>query len=180
MSGYGDCVMRQNSDDHRCWISVIGEAEGLRWILAHNRMAWTVASSRRAALLAPGDDLVLYVSRNAFHNPSRDESQLVALATAHTELKRLKQPMALAGREFITTTGVRFSLQLPEREGVAIKPLVPHLSFVRRPEVWGMYFRSGLIEIPEDDFSILKDAIRESHRKHSAREARSSPPSGVA
>lgn len=158
--------MGKQRDKHRYWLSVIGDVEGLRWVLRHGRMAWTVASSRRAALLTPGDSLVVYVSRNAFHNPTRDASQLAAVATILTATKQLKRPMALAGRKFIATTDVQLDLRLPEREGVAVKPLVPRLGFVRRPEVWGMYFRSGLIEISGADFLILKDAISESHSRY--------------
>jgi hypothetical protein len=144
----------------RCWLSVIGDVEGLRWVLRHDRMAWTVASNRRAASLAPGDGLIIYISRNAFHNPTRDESQLAAVATVLATTKRLRKRLVFAGREFVATTDVRFEWRLPEREGVAIKPLVSGLSFVRKPHAWGQYFRSGLMEIPARDFSILETVVR--------------------
>lgn len=149
-------------DGHtRCWLSVIGDVEGLRWVIRHDRMAWTVASNRRAASLAPGDGLIIYMSRNAFHNPTRDESQLAAVATVLGTTKPLRKRLAFAGREFVATTDVRFEWCLPEREGVAVKPLVPRLSFVRKPHAWGQYFRSGLMEIPARDFSILETVLRD-------------------
>ncbi|HXF56598.1 MAG TPA: hypothetical protein VNO34_03325 [Actinomycetota bacterium] len=39
------------------WVAVLAEAEGLRWVLEHARMAWTEASARRAAQVHAGDPL---------------------------------------------------------------------------------------------------------------------------
>ncbi len=143
------------------WVAVLAEAEGLRWVLERSRMAWTEASARRAAQIRPGDALVLYVARGAFHNPTRDESRLVALAEVTTPVRRLRQPVELAGRTFVVGCDLRFEARLPERGGVPVRPLVPRLSFVRRKEVWGQYFRSGLVRVPPEDLEVLARAVRE-------------------
>lgn len=146
------------------WVVVLAEAEGLRWVLERSRMAWTAASARRAERIRPGDRLVLYVARGAFHNPTRDESRLVALAEATTPVRRLRQPVELAGRTFVVGCDLRFEARLPERAGVPVRPLVPRLSFVRRKDAWGQYFRSGLVEVPEPDFEVLAEAVRAAAR----------------
>ena len=40
-----------------------------------------------------------------------------------------------------------------------IEPLVGSLSFARKPESWGAYFRQSPIAISKEDFDVLEDAI---------------------
>jgi hypothetical protein len=143
------------------WVVVLAEAEGLRWVLARSRMAWTEASARRAERIRPGDRLVLYVARGAFHNPTRDESQLVGLAEVVGPVRRFPRPVRIAGRSFVCGCDLRLEVVLPERRGVPVRPLVPRLSFVRREEVWGQYFRSGLVRVPPKDLQVLAEAVRQ-------------------
>lgn len=143
------------------WVVVLAEAEGLRWVLEHSRMAWTEASSRRASRVRPGDRLVLYVARGAFHNPTRDESQLLGLAEVLSPVRRFRKPVEIAGRRFVCGCDLRLEVVLPEREGVPVRPLVNRLSFVKRKDVWGQYFRSGLVQVPAADLRVLERAIRQ-------------------
>jgi hypothetical protein len=147
------------------WVVVLAEAEGLRWVLQESRMAWTAGSARRAGLIRPGDRLLLYVSRGAFHNPTRDESQLVGVAEVASPVARLRKPLAMAKREFVCACSLRFEVTLPEREGVNIRSLVERLTLVRRKEVWGQYFRSGLVQVSARDFKIMADAVRRRARE---------------
>jgi len=142
------------------WVSVLGEVEGLRWVLKNSRMAFTEAMSSKAGKIRKGDGLVLYVGRGAFHNPTRDESQLGGVAEVTSEVRRLGRPVEIAGREFVTVCDLRIEVVLPERAGVTVRPLVRRLQVVKRPEVWGQYFRQGLVSIPERDFLILEKAVR--------------------
>jgi hypothetical protein len=141
------------------WLVVLAEAEGLRWVLEHSRMAWTEASARRASRIRPGDRMVLYVARGAFHNPTRDESQLLGLAKVASPVRRFRRPVELAGRRFVCGCDLRLELVLPGRHGVPVRPLVERLSFVKRKEVWGQYFRSGLVQVPTQDLHVMATAI---------------------
>lgn len=40
-----------------------------------------------------------------------------------------------------------------------IRPLVGHLSFIRKKASWGYVFRFGMIEIPADDFRTIAEAM---------------------
>jgi hypothetical protein len=146
----------------RYWVSVLGEAEGLRWVLKNSRMAFTEAMADRAQGISEGDGLVLYAGRGAFHNPTRDESQLVGVARVTSPSRRLRQPIEIAGRGFVVVCDLDIEESLPERSGVPIKPLVSRLKLVKRPEVWGQYFRKGLVEIGQRDFQLLARAVRRS------------------
>lgn len=42
---------------------------------------------------------------------------------------------------------------------VPIAPLIPELSFITNKQSWGYVFRFGLVEIPESDFELIKNAM---------------------
>lgn len=144
------------------WLIVFGEIEGLRWVIRSKRMAWSAATCPRASRLRPGDQLILYVGRGAFNNPSRDRSQLVGLAEVLSPVRPLRKPVVIAGREFVCACDLRLQSILPERGGVPMEPYVERLGFIRRKDVWGAYLRSGLVELPTDDLALLRRAIAES------------------
>lgn len=123
-------------------------------------MAWTGASAPRAAAIEPGDRMILYVARGAFHNPTRDESQLIGLAEVTSPVRRFRRPLRLAGRRFVCGCDLRIEIALPERHGVPVRPLVDRLSFVKRKDAWGQYFRSGLVEVPHRDARFLEAQLR--------------------
>lgn len=147
------------SADRHGWLVVLAEAEGLSWVLEKSRMAWTEASAGRVSRIQAGDRLVLYVARGAFHNPTRDESQLLGLARVASPVRRLRRPVELAGRRFVCSCDLRFELVLPKRAGVPVRRLVDRLSFVKRKDVWGQYFRSGLVQVPPHDLDLMAAAI---------------------
>jgi hypothetical protein len=144
----------------RYWVLVLGEQEGVAWVLDQSRMAWTEATSARADRVRVGDMCVLYVTRGAYHNPTRDEGQLIALARVSSRPSRLARPLVIAGKKFVTACDLRLTNLLPQREGVSVRPLVEKLSFVRRKDVWGQYFRSALIEVSSEDFEVMAEPVR--------------------
>ncbi len=95
---------------------------------------------------------MLYVTRGAFHNPTRDRSQIIGLATVKSPVTRLRTPVAIGGREFMSACDLDTQIALPERQGLPVEPLAANLSFVKRKEVWGGYFRSGLGSTPGPRF----------------------------
>jgi hypothetical protein len=145
----------------RTWVVVLGDRDGLRWVVKNDMMAWTKGSARKAAEIRCGDGLILYVTRGAFHNPARGEAQLVAEVRALEQPRPLAQPFLLAGRTFVSACRLRFTLLLPEKKGAPVRPIVENLAFVRRKDTWGQYFRSGLIEVPGEDFDVMAQALRD-------------------
>jgi hypothetical protein len=146
------------------WLVAFGEIEGLRWVLEHERMAFSPGLSRRAAQIQPGDSLVLYVTRGAFHNPTRDRSQIAGLATVMSPVSPLRKPVVIDGREFTMACDLKIDVVLAERQGVPVEPLVRRLSFVKKKDVWGGYFRSGLVQLPVGDFRTITRALGQLRR----------------
>jgi hypothetical protein len=143
----------------RYWVWVFGEIAGLRWVLAERTMAFRRAAAPRLLAMEKEDRAILYVGRGAFHNPTADAAHLAGLATALAP-PTSDAPVTIDGEEFPWTAPIRVDLALPERAGPDVRPLVGSLSFVRRPEVWGLYFRSSPQEVPEADFRMLADAVK--------------------
>jgi hypothetical protein len=141
------------------WLVAFGEIEGLRWVMEQRRMAFSEGLAKRATKIRVGDTLLLYVTRGAFHNPTRDRSQLVGVATVRSPARRLSRPVFIAGRDFVATCRIQVETTLPERGGVPFEPLVQRMTFIRRKDAWGQYLRAGLIALPPDDFKVLSDAI---------------------
>ena len=139
------------------WLWVFGEIAGLRWVATHGRMAFSATGAARAQAMRDGDLAVLYVTRGAFHNPTRDSSRLAGLATVSGAVT--DDPVEVGGRRFPVSVPIRVDLLLPERSGPEVAPLAKRLSFVRRPEVWGMYFRGSPMRLSEPDFRILERTV---------------------
>ncbi|MDP9340675.1 MAG: hypothetical protein M3Q23_00925 [Actinomycetota bacterium] len=147
------------AEDPGGWLIVLAEVEALRWVLAERRMAFSEGQCRRASAIRPGDELVVYMGRGAFHNPTRDRSQLAALARVTSDIRALSPPVSIAGREFACGCTLEILMSLPERSGVPVQPLVGRLSFVRWKEVWGQYFRAGLVRVAPNDMQVLRTAL---------------------
>lgn len=137
---------------------VFGEIEGLRWVLEHRRMAFPASAASRVAGMDSGDQAVLYLSRGAFHNPTRDVSRLGGIVRV-TSAPRRGRPVTIAGREFEWFAEIQPEMLLPERQGPAVKALADGLDLVKRPEVWGQYFRTSPIEVGEKDFEVMARKI---------------------
>ncbi len=54
--------------------------------------------------------MILYVARGAFHNPTRDESQLIGVAEVTTPVRRFRRPLELAGRRFVCGCDLRIEI----------------------------------------------------------------------
>ncbi len=106
--------------------------------------------------------MIRYVTRGAFHNPTRDRSQLAGLATVTTPVRTLRRPVQIAGRQFALACNLRIDVVLPERKGIPVAPLVSRLSFIKRKEVWGQYIPVGLIELPAHDLALLGEVLKRS------------------
>lgn len=153
------------ADGGRYWVWVFAEIAGLRWVAEQKQMAFPASATAKAARMRKGDRAVLYTSRGAFHNPTRDEARLVGLVTVTGDCEPL-DGVEIAGREFTWACPISVELLLPERQGPSVRELAPRLELVQRPESWGGYFRNPPIEVSEHDWQLLVDAVQRWHHQH--------------
>lgn len=138
------------------WLIVIGEREGLRWVIEHQRMAFrdTVKGKPSA-----GDPFAIYVSRGAFHNPGRDEAQVLGLGTFKTGIER--RATTVGDERYARTARLDISEVRPERQGLPFRPLVEDLTFIAKKSGWAAYVRQTLVPIPQADFDLIARRLRE-------------------
>lgn len=141
------------------WVWVLGEVDALRWVVDQKTMAFPDSASTRIRDMGAGDRAVLYTTRGAFHNPTRDEARLVGVATVDSSPNRPEQPLTIAGREYAWSCSIEVETLLAERQGPTVRALVPELELVRKPAAWGVYFRQSPVRINETDFECMRRAI---------------------
>ena len=135
---------------------MLSDGVAAAWVLENELMAF--GEHARADRLQVGDAVAVYVSRGAFHNPTRDEAQIVATGRVTREIR--KDPKMIAGRQFNVTCHIALDQRAPLRHGSPFKSMVPHLSFIRESQAWGAYVRRGLVLLPDGDFEMIASALR--------------------
>jgi hypothetical protein len=139
----------------RAYLLVLGDREGLGWVIANSRMAFSARQVQAAGRLAAGDRLLLYATRGCFHNPTRDRGRIFGLASVASDLVELDPPVELAGRQFATACDLLIEGLTPFRTGLELAPLVPSLRVFPKPAAWSGRLRRTLLELPEDDARML-------------------------
>jgi len=142
---------------------VLGNGDAIAWVLSKERMA---VNARLTALPDPGDRIVLYVTRGAYHNPTRDRSQVIGLAeaTGRPSIGRIE----VAGRSYGKSFGLRLDDIADIGRGLPFEPLVPRLGFIANKASWGGALRRPVVKLPESDFSVIESAFR-AHRRRESR-----------
>ena len=141
-----------------CWVWVLGHMDGLRWVLEHNRMAFQRrARARRLDRIDKSDRAILFVTRAAFSNPMRHESRLIGVVRVTDEPE--SRNVSIGGKVFGLIVPFRPEIILGERSGPPAAAIAKRLEFVKRPEVWGTYFRNSPIEVSQRDFDVMARAI---------------------
>jgi EVE domain len=153
------------------WVWVFGEVEGLRWVREHERMAFQSHAASRLTRMHKGDRAVLYVTRGAHHNPTRDVASVAGLATVASEPSQVPA-VEIAGMEFSWLCSVQFDTPIVERAGPSVANLIDRLKLIQQKKSWGVYFRMSPVEIIEEDFRVFASAVREGVAKRPAVESR--------
>lgn len=137
------------------YLLVIGEREGLAWILRERRMAFPPTSRREVTQLKVGDRLLLTTTRGCFHNPTRDATRVIALGHVLSEVAELEVPIAIAGREFTRDCSIAIDLLAPYLDGVELAPLAERLDAFAGSTAWGMRLRRPLLALSARDAKLL-------------------------
>lgn len=142
------------------WLVVFGEIEGFRWVTENQKMAFSAGKCSRARRIRREDRLIFYMARGAYHNPTRDRSQLMGIATVEGDVNPLSRTVLIQGKQFTCGCPLRIEHILPERRGVPFDDrFVQRLRFIKRKEVWGQYLRSGLVHLDGRDAAVLYRAV---------------------
>jgi hypothetical protein len=104
------------------------------------------------ARMKPGDWVIYYSSKLKF-----DEQEPCQKFTAIGQIQEGEPYEFDMGEGFVP---FRRDVQFVDCQEVAIRPLIPKLSFITDPARWGYPFRTGFFEITESDFLVISDAMQ--------------------
>lgn len=140
---------------------ILGERDAIAWVVSQQRMAFTADRAARAATaVSLGDELFLYATRGAFHNPRLDRGRVFGRAIASTPVEVLRKPMLLAGKTF--THGFAFDLDslTAPRVGIDLADLVPKLATFRNKTGWASTLRRPLVTLVSEDAKLIRRLLR--------------------
>ncbi|MFV2083941.1 MULTISPECIES: hypothetical protein [Micromonosporaceae] len=142
------------------YLVVLGERAAIRWVLEQQRMAFPATPRAEVAALAAGDQLLLYATRGAWHNPTRDRGRVIGTATATSAVRAFGEPVEIAGMRFVSGCTLDVDGVVPYPGGVELQPLVHQLAAFPKPHAWSIYLRRPLLRLAAADVELLAGALR--------------------
>jgi hypothetical protein len=138
------------------WLFVLGEQRAIEWVVTNRTMAFR--DHLPAHRVQKGDRFVLYVTRGAFHNPTRDRARVFATGTIIGV--SLDEPVEVDEETFRQSVRLRWDAKpLRPQQGAEFSTLVRQLAFISKPDYWFAYVRKALVPITNADFETLAAAV---------------------
>ena len=145
--------------EERYWVWIFADLHGLRWVLKNRRMAFPEKSGSRTQNLRQGDRAVLYLSRSAVGSAGGYVSRLAGIVQA-TGPVVMGDGEQIGERKYSWFVPIKPELVLSETEGPTVSSIAGRLERVKKPEIWGQYFRNSPAELSKRDFEVMQTAIR--------------------
>ncbi len=118
------------------YLLVISGREALTWILTSQRMAFPGIRSRSASLLRPGDDLLLYATRQCFRSPGRNQSRVIGHAMVSSAVTVLDTAVKFDGRTFPVGCSLNLDVLAPFGNGLELANYVTQMHAFPNKGVW--------------------------------------------
>src|SRR4051794_4998457 len=144
----------------RHYLLILGEREAIAWVLREQRMAFPSTPRAEVAALAVGDRLLLYTTRGAWNNPTRDRGRVIGTGTVTSPVRVLDEPVEISGRRFSSGCELEIDGLVRYPGGVELQPLVANLDAFPKPEAWSIYLRRALLGLSESDADLLLYRLR--------------------
>lgn len=145
----------------RTYLLILGEGEAITWVLREQRMAFPATPRAEVARLAVGDQLLMYATRGAWHSPTRDRGRIIGTATVSSAVRRLDEPLTVAGMPFVSECELTIDGVAAYPHGLELQPLVELLAAFPKPHAWSIYLRRSLLELPAQDAALLGARLEE-------------------
>jgi predicted RNA-binding protein len=109
---------------------------------------------KRAALdrMKPGDEIAIYSPKEAFGKPGRLQAFTALGKVADGDV--WQADMGGGFKPF------RRKVEYAPVKDAPLQPLLERLKFIRNKKSYGAVFRFGIIKVPEDDFLVIKTALK--------------------
>ncbi|WP_182885197.1 hypothetical protein [Microbispora sp. H10885] len=147
--------MRENAS----YLLILGDRQAIAWVLHEQRMAFPPTSRSEIAQVRPGDELLIYTTRGAYRNPTRDRGRIIGHAVVTSDVRRLDKPVHIGGRDYPTGCELNIDRLAPWGRGVELQPLVARLDAFPNPAAWSIKLRRALLRLPEKDAVLILDLL---------------------
>jgi hypothetical protein len=141
------------------YLLILGDRQAIAWVLREQRMAFPATSRAEVNRLAVGDELLIYTTRGAYRNPTRDRGRVIGTTTVTSAVKRLDDPVEFGGRVFPHGCDLLVESLVPWGAGVELQPLVERLDAFPDPKAWSIRLRRPLLRLPAQDAALLRSRL---------------------
>jgi hypothetical protein len=142
------------------YLLILGDRDAIAWVLDEERTAFPATARAEVDRLAAGDELLIYATRGAFGNPTRDRGRVIGHAVVTSAVSPLDEPVVFGEREYPRGCELRVESLAPWGQGVELRPLVERLDAFPDPRSWSVHLRRPLLRLPKSDADFLLDALR--------------------
>lgn len=127
------------------------------WPVVRDKRVWGLPEGREKLIkrLKRGDYLFIYLissRKGGVTLPPRLAGLFQVASEPYQDSERIFRGRLYPNR-------VKLEPLIVPEEPVEFKPLVPKLTSIRNKKFWAARFRSGLAEVPEEDFELMKRAL---------------------
>ena len=134
----------------RYWIGVVSK-DHVANAVAHGFVQLNHGKSEPLERLRPGDGFAFYSPRESYP----DGAMLQAITAIGRIAEGAVYEAEMPGLGAVFRRNVKFL----DATAAPIRPLVPHLTFIRSKTHWGAFFRFRLVRVPRDDFALIATAM---------------------
>lgn len=141
------------------FIAVLGNAEGFRWVLRREAIAFAAGAALRASHVAPGDSLLVYLTppcRSGLGDRGATTGLLVGSAVVLTTARYWEPAPLIAGRRYPIGCQLLFERLAPLGQGVPLKSMVGKVHVLGSGRSWGQSLRRSPVLLGEQDARILE------------------------
>ncbi len=142
------------------YLLILGDRQAIAWVLREQRMAFPATSRVEVNRLAVGDELLIYTTRGAYRNPTRDRGRVIGTATVASPVERLDVPVEFGGREFPRGCAIAVESLVPWGQGVELQPLVERLAAFPDTRSWSIQLRRPLLRLSRGDAQLIGERLR--------------------
>jgi hypothetical protein len=142
------------------YLLILGERQGLGWVIANQAMAFGEHRAAMARRLRPGDRLLLYTTRGCFHNPTRDVGRIIGSAKITDCAAKRSPPLTILGRTFPWIIHLAVGRLAPLRQGLPLAPLVASLDAFPDAATWSVRLRQPLLRLSPLDTDLLSSQVK--------------------
>lgn len=145
------------------FLTVLGSAETVRWVLSGEHMAFSEYTGRRiASRMSHGDRLLFYASSKCWSGFSRvrpGPGMVISEATVLTDVRPLARKVSIGGRGFLYGCELLFEQLAPIGTGVPLDSLAGRLQFLAGRSNYGQALQRTPIQLSNVDAGALRDAL---------------------